>query len=176
MSGSLGPKTEQNLKAAFAGESQARNKYTYFAQVARKEGYRYIAKVFEESAQNEMRHAKDEFKLLNGINDTKTNLQEAIDGETYETITMYPQFAKEAEAEGHNDAAWLFKQIAKVEKDHAELYKKLLKMVEDGTVYSRPQPIKWKCSVCGYTYEGTEPPAKCPCCQHAKEYFEPETI
>ena len=176
MSGELGPKTQQNLKAAFAGESQARNKYTYFAQVARKEGYRYIAKIFEEAAQNEMRHAKDEFKLLNGVGDTKANLKSAIEGETYETITMYPQFAKEAQEEGHKDAAWLFQQIAKVEQDHADLYKKLLKMVEDGTVYSRPEPVKWKCSVCGYIYKGTEPPVKCPCCQHSKEYFEPEII
>jgi rubrerythrin len=176
MSKQFGEKTQQNLKTAFAGEAQARNKYTYFAQVARKEGYLYIAKVFEETAQNELRHAKDEFKLLNGIGDTKANLKAAMDGEIYENVTMYPQFAKEAEEEGHKDAAWLFKQIAKVEQGHAEMYKKLLKMVEEGTVYSRPQPIKWKCSVCGYTFEGTEPPAKCPCCQHAKEYFEPETI
>ena len=176
MSEALGPKTQQNLKTAFAGESQARNKYSYFAQVARQEGYRYIAKVFEETAQNEMRHAKDEFKLLGGIGDTKANLKEAIEGETYETVTMYPQFAKEAEEEGHKDVAWLFQQIAKVEKRHAEMYQKLLKMVEDGTVYSRPQPIKWTCSVCGYSYEGGEPPAKCPCCRHAKEYFDPEII
>ncbi|HPB68368.1 MAG TPA: rubrerythrin family protein [Candidatus Omnitrophota bacterium] len=176
MSQPLGPKTQQNLKAAFSGESQARNKYTYFAQVARKEGYLYIAKIFEETAQNELSHAQDEFKLLHGIGDTKENLKAAMEGEMYETMTMYPEFAKDAEAEGHKDVAWLFKQVAKVEKEHAERYKKLLKMVEDGTVYSRSNPIPWKCSVCGYIHEGTEPPAKCPCCQHAKEYFEPETI
>ncbi len=176
MSQPLGPKTQQNLKAAFSGESQARNKYTYFAQVARKEGYLYFAKIFEETAQNELSHAQDEFKLLHGIGDTKENLKAAMEGEMYETMTMYPEFAKDAEAEGHKDVAWLFKQVAKVEKEHAERYKKLLKMVEDGTVYSRSNPIPWKCSVCGYIHEGTEPPAKCPCCQHAKEYFEPETI
>ena len=176
MSEKLGPKTEANLKAAFAGESQARNKYSFFAKVARKEKYLYIAKIFEETAANEMRHAKDEFALLNGIGDTAANLKSAIDGEMYETVTMYPQFAKEAEEEGHDDAAWLFNQIAKVEKQHAALYGKLLKMVEEGTVYKREKPIQWKCSVCGCIHEGTEPPAKCPCCKHSKEYFEPETI
>ncbi len=176
MSGKLGPKTEKNLKEAFAGESQASNKYAYFAQVARKEGYRYIAKFFEEASRNEIRHAKEELRFLDGIGDTKANLKVAIEGETYETITMYPQFAKDAEEEGHKDIAWLFQQIAKVEEHHAAVYKKLLKMVEEGTVYKRPEPVKWKCSVCGYVYNGTEPPAKCPCCQHPRDYFEPETI
>ncbi|HOY09340.1 MAG TPA: rubrerythrin family protein [Candidatus Omnitrophota bacterium] len=176
MSKQLGPKTQQNLRTAFSGEAQARNKYTYFAQVARKEGYLYIAKIFEETAQNELSHAKDEFKFLNGLGDTKENLKAAMEGEMYETMTMYPEFAKDAEAEGHKDVAWLFKQIARVEQEHAERYKKLLKMVEEGTVYSRPNPIKWKCGVCGYIHEGTEPPPKCPCCQHTKEHFEPETI
>ncbi|MFC1599282.1 rubrerythrin [Candidatus Omnitrophota bacterium] len=172
-----GSKTEKNLQAAFAGESQARNKYTYFAKAARKEGYHYIAKMFEESANNEMQHAKDEFKLLNnGAGDTKANLKEAIEGETHETIEMYPTFAKEAEEEGNADAARLFRQIAKIEQQHAERYKKLLKMVEEGTVYKRGQPIKWKCSVCGYIYEGTEPPPKCPACQHAREYYEPDSL
>ena len=176
MSVQKGSKTEKNLQAAFAGESQARNKYTYFAQVARKEGYHYIAKMFEESAFNEMRHAKDEFKLLSGIGDTKANLKEAIEGETHETMEMYPGFAKDAEEEGNADAARLFRQIAKVEKQHAERYKKLLAMVENETVYKREQPIKWKCSVCGYIYEGVEPPPKCPCCQHPREYYEPDSL
>ncbi len=166
-------KTEDNLKAAFAGESQARNKYTYFAGVARKEGYHYIAKLFEETAANEMRHAKDEFVLLDGIGDTAANLKEAIEGEMYETITMYPEFAKEADNEGNKRAAALFRQIAKVEQHHRERYQKLLDRVKDGTVYKREKPIKWKCGVCGYVYEGTEPPTICPCCKHPREHYEP---
>ena len=166
-------KTEENLKAAFAGESQARNKYTFFAKVAKKEGYPYIAKIFEETAMNEMRHAKDEFYLLDGIGDTVANLNEAIGGEDYETTQMYPTFAKEAEEEGNKEAATLFRQIAKVEAEHRDRYKRLLAMVENGTVFKREQPIKWKCSVCGYVHEGNEPPVKCPCCKHPREYFEP---
>jgi rubrerythrin len=169
-------KTQENLAAAFAGESQARNKYTYFAEVARKEGYHYIAKIFEETADNERRHAKDEFKLLNGIGDTAANLQAAFDGEDYEVREMYPTFAKEAEEEGNKEAAILFKQIARVEAHHRERYQKLLGMVKNGTVFKRDTPIKWKCSICGYVYEGTEPPAKCPCCKHPREYYEPANL
>jgi rubrerythrin len=170
------PKTKKALVEAFAGESQARNKYDYFAKVARKEGYLYIAKIFEETAINEMQHAKDEFKLLNGIGDTKKNLKEAIDGEDYETVKMYPEFAAEAEKEGKPEAAALFKMIARVEEKHRERYKKLLKMVEDGTVFKRDKPIQWKCSKCGYIHEGTEPPKKCPSCKHPTEYYEPECM
>ncbi len=169
-------KTEKNLQAAFAGESQARNKYDYFAKVAKKEGHHYIASIFEETAINEMQHAKDEFKLLNGIGDTKANLKEAIEGENYETTEMYPTFAKEAEEEGNKEAARLFKQIAKVEAQHRDRYARLLKMLEDGTLYKRETPIKWKCSKCGFIHEGTQPPPKCPSCQHEMEYFEPEVI
>lgn len=169
-------KTEDNLKAAFSGESQARNKYTYFANVARKEGYHYIAKIFEETADNERRHAKDEFVLLGGLGDTVANLTEAMEGENYETTEMYPQFAKEAEEEGNMAAAALFRQIAKVEAHHRDRYKRLLTMVKDGTVLKREEPINWKCSVCGYVHEGTEPPAKCPCCKHPKEYYEPANM
>ena len=169
-------KTEENLKAAFAGESQARNMYTYFAKVARKEGYHYIAKVFEETAINEMRHAKDEFALLNGIGDTIANLKEAIAGEHYETTTMYPEFAAAAEEEGNKEAAILFKMIARVEAEHRDRYKKLLEMVENETVFKRDEPIRWKCAVCGYIHEGTEPPPKCPCCKHPREYYEPESM
>jgi len=169
-------KTEENLKNAFAGESQARNKYSYFAKVAEKEGFHHIAKLFRETAKNEHQHAKDEFKLLNGIGDTAVNLKEAIDGEMYETITMYPEFAKVAEEEGNKDAAILFKQIAKVEKEHRDRYQKLLDRVKNGTVFKRDKPIKWKCSKCGYVYEGTEPPVKCPCCKHPREFYEPEDI
>ena len=166
-------KTEANLQAAFAGESQARNKYTYWAKAAHKAGYHYIGKIFDETAMNEMRHANDEFKLLNGIGDTAANLKAAFEGEAYEVTEMYPTFAKEAEAEGNMEAARLFKQIAKVEAHHRDRYKKLLEMVESGTVFKREEPIKWKCSVCGYIVEGKEPPTKCPCCQHPKEYYEP---
>ena len=169
-------KTEKNLRDGFAGESQARNKYTYFAKVARKEGYHYIAKIFEETAENELRHAKDQFVLLGGLGDTAANLQEAFDGENYEAIEMYPGFAQDAEAEGKKAEAALFKMIAKVEAGHRDRYKKLLEMVKNGTVYKREKPIKWKCSVCGYIHECTEPPAKCPCCQHPREYYEPANM
>jgi rubrerythrin len=169
-------KTEENLKAAFAGESQARNMYTYFAKVARKEGYHYIAKIFEETAINEMRHAKDEFALLGGIGDTVANLKEAIAGEHYETTTMYPEFAAAAKEEGNKEAAILFKMIARVEAEHRDRYKKLLEMVENGTVFKRDEPIRWKCAVCGYIHEGNEPPKECPCCKHPREYYEPERM
>jgi len=169
-------KTDENLKAAFAGESQARNKYTYFAAVARKEGYHYIAKILEETADNERRHAKDEFALLGGIGDTASNLQAAFEGEDYEVKEMYPTFADEADSEGNKEASNLFRQIVKVEAHHRDRYKKLIEMVKNGTVYKREQPIKWKCSVCGYVHEGTEPPVKCPCCSHPKEYYEPANL
>lgn len=166
-------KTEENIKAAFAGESQARNKYTYFAEKAREEGYHYIAKIFEETAFNEMNHAKDHFKLLGGVGTTAENLEAAKSGEHYETVDMYPQFAEEAEAEGNTQAAVLFKMIGKIEAHHRERYGKLLEMVQNGTVFKREEPIKWKCSVCGFTVEGTEPPPKCPACKHPKEFYEP---
>lgn len=169
-------KTQDNLKSAFAGESQARNKYTYFAKIAEKEGYHYIAKIFMETADNEKRHAKDEFALLGGIGDTAANLKEAMEGENYEVTEMYPNFAKDADEEGNKAAALLFRQIAKVEAHHRDRYKKLLEMVQNGTVWKREKPIKWKCSVCGYVVEGTEPPPKCPCCQHPKEYYEPANM
>lgn len=169
-------KTKQNLEAAFAGESQARNKYTFFAQAARKEGYHYIAKLFEETAENEQRHAKDELKLLDGIGTTAENLQEAIGGEHYETTSMYVTFAQEAEEEGNQEAARLFRQIAKIEAHHRDRYRALLEMVENGTVYKRDEPIKWKCSVCGYVHVGTEPPRRCPCCKHEREYYEPANL
>ena len=169
-------KTDENLQAAFAGESQARKKYTYWAKVAHKEGYHYIGKIFEETAENEKRHAKDEFALLNGIGDTLANLQAAMEGEDYETTEMYPTFAKDAEEEGNTAAAVLFRQIAKVEAHHRDRYKKLLEMVKAGTVFKREKPIKWKCSVCGYVHEGTEPPVKCPACKHPREYYEPANM
>jgi rubrerythrin len=169
-------KTEDNLKAAFAGESQARNKYTFFAKVAQKEGHHYIAKMFLETAENECRHAKDEFALMGGIGDTAANLEEAVSGENYETTEMYVQFAKDADEEGNSAAAALFRTIARVEAHHRDRYKKLLEMLRNGTLYKRDQPIKWKCSVCGYIHDGYEPPAKCPCCKHPREYYEPANL
>ena len=169
-------KTKENLEAAFAGESQARNKYDYFAKVAEKEGYHYIAKVFRETAINEHQHAKDELRLLGGIGDTKENLKATAEGEDYEVKTMYREFAEIAEEEGNKEVAVLFKQILKVEAEHRDRYQKLLKRLEEGTVFKREKPIKWKCMKCGYTYEGTEPPVKCPRCKHPREYYEPEIM
>ena len=166
-------KTEDNLQAGFAGESQARNKYTFWAKIARKDGYRYIAKIFEETADNERRHAKDQFALLGGIGDTEANLKAAIEGEHYETTTMYPEFAKAAREEGNLKAAALFEQIATIEAHHRDRYAKLLAMVEAGTVWKRDEPIEWKCAVCGHIHKGTEPPAKCPACHHPREHYEP---
>ena len=168
--------TKENLAAGFAGESEARNKYTFYAKIARKEGYHYIAKIFEETAENEKRHANDQFKMLGLLGDTAANLQDALDGETYETDSMYPTFAKDAEAEGNREAAALFTQIAIVEKHHADRYQKLLDMVKSGTVWKRDEPIDWKCGVCGRIHNGTEPPAQCPCCKHPREHFEPADL
>ena len=169
-------KTEENLKAAFAGESQARNMYGFFAAQARKEGLHYVAKIFEETADNERRHAKDHFNLLGTLGDTAKNLKAAIEGENYETTQMYPTFAADAKAEGNKKAAILFEQIAKVEAEHRDRYQKLLDMVESGTVFKRDEPIEWKCSLCGYRHSGTEPPPVCPCCQHPREYYEPADL
>ncbi len=170
------PKTIENLKTAFAGESQARNKYDYFAKQARKEGYHYIANIFEETALNEHQHAKEEFKLLKGINKTKENLKEAIKGEHYENSEMYPEMQKQAEQENNKPAAKLFKEIAEVEKHHEQRYRKLLEMLENNTVYKRKTEINWKCLKCGYIHKDKEPPKECPACKHEKEYFEPEDI
>jgi len=150
--------------------------YTYYAEAAKKEGYHYIAKIFEETANNERIHAKEEFKLLNGIGDTAANLKAAMDGEDYETTEMYPTFAKEAEEEGNKAAQILFEQIGKIEAHHRDRYKRLLDMVEAGTVFTREQPIEWKCSLCGYVAEGKQPPAKCPGCKHPKEFYEPANL
>ena len=169
-------KTDENLKAAFAGESQARNKYDYFAKAARKESYHYIAKIFEETALNEMEHAKNEFKLLKGIGDTAANLKEAVKGEHHETTEMYPQMMKDAEKEGNQIAAKLFKETAEIEAHHEKRYRKLLEMVEKGTVYKRDKPVAWKCSQCGYLYTGKEPPQQCPCCHHPREFYEPACL
>ena len=169
-------KTDENLKTAFSGESQARNRYAYFADVARREGYHYIAKIFEETAENEMYHALEEYKLMHGRKNTAAVLKEAIDAENYESAAMYPAFAQQAEAEGHQQAAILFTQIAKIEKQHRDRFRHLLHLVENNLVYKRDSPIRWKCSVCGYTYEGTEPPPRCPYCKRPREYYEPANL
>jgi rubrerythrin len=169
-------KTEENLMTAFTGESMARNKYGHFAEIARKEGYRYIAKILEETSENERYHALEELTLLYGERTTIQNLKEAIAGERYESEEMYPTFAREAEVEGHRRAEVLFAQIAKIEKEHKERFQKLLEMIESGMVFKREKPIKWKCSVCGYVYEGTEPPKRCPYCKRPREYYEPANL
>ena len=169
-------KTDANLKAAVTGESLARNRYSYFADMAKKEGYRYIAKIFEEIAENEKYHAMEELKLLMGERDTVTNLKEAVRGEQYESEDMYPRYATEAEVEGNRAATILFRQISKIEKQHHDRFKNLLEMVEAGKVFKRDAPIKWKCSICGYAYEGLEPPKRCPYCKHLREYYEPANL
>ena len=167
-----GTKTWKNLMDAFAGESQARNKYTYFAKVAKKEGYEQIAAVFLETAENEKEHAKLHFKKLNGIGDTIENLKEAANGENYEWSDMYPSMAKDAREEGFDDIAEMFEGIAEVEKKHESRYKKLLRNIEDGTVFKKDSKIYWKCRNCGHIHEGFEAPDVCPVCKHPKAYFE----
>jgi len=169
-------KTLENLKAAFAGESEARNRYAYFADVARREGYHYIAKIFEETAENEKYHALEEIRLLLGERSTLENLKEAIGGENYEALDMYPRFAREADLEGNQAAAILFEQIARIEAHHRDRFQKLLDLVENEMVFRRDAPIKWKCSICGYVYTGTEPPPRCPYCKHPREYYEPANM
>ena len=169
-------KTDENLKAVVAAESLTRSRYSYFAEMANKEGYRYIAKIFEEIAENEKYHAMEELKLLIGDRGTAINLREAVKGEHYESEEMYPRFATEAEVEGKRDATILFRQIAKIERQHYDRFKKLLEMVEAGKVFRRDAPIKWKCSICGYAYEGLEPPKRCPYCKHPREYYEPANL
>ena len=169
-----GSKTEQNLMTAFAGESQARNKYTYFASKAKKEGYEQIAALFLETAENEKEHAKIWFKLLNGgdIGDTAENLKAAADGENYEWTDMYAEFAKTAKEEGFNHIAYLFEEVAKIEKEHEERYLKLLENVKDGKVFEAGEVKIWKCRNCGHIVVGTKAPEVCPVCTHPKAYFE----
>ena len=169
-----GSKTEQNLMTAFAGESQARNKYTYFASKAKKEGYEQIAAIFQETADNEKEHAKMWFKLLNGgeIGTTAENLQAAADGENYEWTDMYDGFAKTAKEEGFTKIAYLFEEVAKIEKEHEERYLKLLENVKDGKVFEAGEVKIWKCRNCGHIVVGTSAPEVCPVCAHPKAYFE----
>lgn len=169
-----GTKTEKNLMEAFAGESQARNKYTYFASKAKKEGYEQIAAIFQETADNEKEHAKMWFKLLNGgeISDTASNLKSAAEGENFEWTDMYDRMAKEAKEEGFEHIAYLFEEVAKIEKEHEERYKKLLANVENGLVFSKDGDKIWKCRNCGHIVIGKEAPDVCPVCSHPKAYFE----
>lgn len=168
-----GSKTETNLLAAFAGESEARNKYTYFASKAKKDGYVQIAKIFEETANNEKEHAKIWFKLLNGgIGSTEENLKAAAAGENYEWTDMYATFAKEAREEGFDDIARLFEQVAEIEKEHEARYLKLLANVENGLVFSKDGDTVWQCSNCGHVVIGKKAPEICPVCAHPQAYFE----
>ena len=168
-----GSRTEANLMAAFAGESQARNKYTYYASKAKKEGYEQIAAIFEETAANEKEHAKMWFKLLhdNDIPDTLTNLADAAAGENYEWTDMYAQFAKEAREEGFEEIAAQMEGVAAIEKLHEERYRKLLKNIEDEVVFSRDGDCIWQCLNCGHVVIGKKAPETCPVCDHAQSYF-----
>ncbi len=172
MSKYQGTKTEKNLQAAFAGESQARNKYTYFASVAKKEGYEQIAELFLKTAENEKEHAKLWFKELEGIGDTKQNLLEAAAGENYEWTDMYAEFAKTAEEEGFTALAAKFRLVAAIEKRHEERYRALLANIEKGEVFERGEIKIWECRNCGHIVVGTKAPEMCPTCAHPKSYFE----
>ena len=169
-----GSKTEQNLMAAFAGESQARNKYSYFASKAKKDGYEQIAAIFEETANNEKEHAKMWFKLLEGgsIKSTPENLVAAAEGENYEWTDMYAGFAETAKEEGFDHIAFLFSEVAKIEKEHEERYKKLLKNIEDELVFSNDGDTIWVCRNCGHVVVGKKAPKVCPVCEHPQSYFE----
>ena len=168
-----GTKTEQNLQTAFAGESQARNKYTFYASQAKKEGFEQIAALFTETANNEKEHAKMWFKLLNGgIGKTVDNLKDAAAGENYEWTDMYSQFAKEAREEGFDAIAKLFEGVAAIEKEHEERYLALLKNVEEGKVFKKDGIVMWKCANCGHIHVAAEAPAVCPVCAHPQSYFE----
>jgi len=182
-----GTQTEKNLLTAFSGESQARNRYTYFAGQAKKEGYEQISAIFEETANQEKEHAKRLFKFLEGgeveitaafpagvIGSTIDNLKAAAAGEHYETTEMYPDFAKVADKEGLTEIAAVFRKIAVAEKRHEDRYLALAKNIADGTVFKKKTSIRWACRNCGYIHEGTEPPTKCPACAHPQAYFEME--
>jgi rubrerythrin len=180
-----GTKTEKNLLKAFAGESQARNRYTYFASLARKEGFEQIANIFTETAENEKEHAKVFFKYLEGgdveitalypagvIKDTKTNLEEAAAGENMEWTALYQDFAKAAKDEGFTEVARSFEQIAKVERFHEARYRKLINNLGNSEVFKKKSPVKWHCINCGYVTEGNEPPRECPACKHPQSFYE----
>ncbi len=167
-----GSKTEKNLRTAFSGESEARNKYTYFASVAKKEGYEQIAALFLKTADNEKEHAKLWFKALGALNETPENLVSAAEGEHYEWTEMYSQFAKEAEEEGFTELAAQFKLVAQIEKAHEERYRALLNNVEMKKVFEKADAVIWECRNCGHLYIGTKAPEICPACKHPQSYFE----
>ncbi len=180
-----GTQTEKNLLASFAGESQARNRYTYFASAARKEGYEQIANIFIETAENEKEHAKVFFKYLEGgdveitatypagtINNTKANLEAAAAGENLEWTTLYSDFSRVAENEGFPEVARSFDNISKVEKFHESRYRKLISNITNGEVFKKKTPVKWHCINCGYVFEGTEAPKECPACKHPQAFYE----
>jgi rubrerythrin len=167
-----GTKTERNLLEAFAGESQARNKYTYYASAAKKEGYDQVAAIFEETADNEKEHAKLHLKFLSGIGGTIENLKQAASGENAEWTEMYPRMAKEAREEGFEEIAAVFEGIGTIEKAHQERYQKLLQGIEQGTFFKKNDSVLWKCRNCGNIMEGAEAPKVCPVCKHPQGYFE----
>ncbi len=169
-----GTRTEANLQAAFAGESMARNKYTYYASKARKDGYEQIARLFEETANNEKEHAKIWFKLLHGgeVPGTEQNLSDAADGENYEWTDMYARMAEEAKAEGFDQISELFSRVAKIEKSHEERYRKLLSNIQDGLVFSRDGDVVWICANCGHIVVGKKAPELCAVCKHPRSFFE----
>lgn len=168
-----GSKTEANLMAAFAGESQARNKYSYYASKAKKDGYVQIAALFEETANNEKEHAKIWFKLLHdGIGSTADNLKDAAAGENYEWTDMYARFAEEAKEEGFDHIAYLFEEVGKIEKEHEERYRALLANMEENKVFKRGYAVIWKCANCGHIHVGMDAPEVCPVCAHPQSYFE----
>lgn len=166
-----GTQTEKNLMEAFAGESQARNKYTYFASKAKKDGFEQISSLFLKTADNEKEHAKMWFKELNGIGSTAENLAAAAEGENYEWTDMYARFAKEAREEGFDDIALLFENVAKIEKEHEERYKKLWENIKNEEVFQKPEPIVWECANCGFSYIGEKAIDTCPVCKHPQSYF-----
>ncbi len=180
-----GTQTEKNLLIAFAGESQARNRYSFFASQAKKEGYEQIAAIFSETAENEREHAKRLFKFLEGgevqiqasfpagvIGDTASNLEAAAEGERYEHTQMYPEFARVARQEGFPEIASVFEAIAVAEREHERRYRTLLENIREGKVFRKDRPVKWRCRNCGYVHEGTEAPERCPSCDHPRAYFE----
>lgn len=167
-----GTKTYENLMAAFAGESQARNKYTYYASKAKKEGYVQIQKIFEETAANEKEHAELWFKLFHGVGTTEENLLDAAAGENYEWTDMYKQMAETAREEGFNDIAFQFEKIGEIEKEHEERYRKLADNVKNGKVFEKDEPVVWHCANCGFQFVGKAAPEVCPACKHPKAYFQ----
>jgi len=167
-----GSKTKTNLETAFAGESQARNKYTYFAAVAKEEGFEQIAGIFLETAENEREHAKKEFDFLKGLENSKANIKAAADGERYEWTEMYPEFERVAREEGFIEIADFFKEVAEVEEQHEKRYLALLKNIQERKVFKKDKVVRWKCRNCGYVHEGAEAPDKCPACGFPQSYYE----